>query len=468
MKANTNILTASEPIEAAVIGSLMANPDAITALVDLEPQHFTVLRALAELLWTEINDKGNTSVQMIASLAESRGIASKADVYEIAALAEPDQLIAHAHQVHEHWRRLRQIEVQRKALADLTAGVGVDDVLNEVAGVTEMLANKQDEKQTRTSRYTGYLDELQDVMEGKIPPAPSWPWVNITKRVGVMVTGRLCLVGARPGMGKTTATLQTALHASKQKPTLFISLEMPFKEILNKAIQSKTRMHRERISTGDISKDEFKQIQRATDEIFEHDLFIEDNKNELNQIRSIVRSYAKNQGVKVVIIDYVQLISTSNIRYVNENERITHISKTLKKIAVQEDVYIILISQLSRATETRGGDKRPLLSDLRSSGSLEQDGDIVVFLHRPKYYGITENSEGEPTEGLTEFIVAKHRHIPEGVGVSMLYHRASTDTLHSEPTDELPEAPQDNYSPVTPYDPNIKPGPRMNDDDIPF
>lgn len=468
MKANPNILTASEPIEAAVLGSLMVNPDAITALVDLEPQHFTVLRSLAELVWSEINDKGATSVQMIASLAEGRGIASKVDVYEIAGFAEPDQIIVHAHEVHEHWRRLRQIEVQRKALADLTAGVPVDDVLNEAQGLTEMLANKQDEKATRTSSYLRYLDNIADTMAGKIPPAPSWPWADLNRRMGNQIPGRVCVWGARPGMGKTTAMLQAAVHSAAQKPTLVISLEMTFDEILSKVVQSQTGIDRERISNGQLSESAYQTVQKAVEQVFEKDLFIEYGLSELAAIKSTIRRYARQQGVKVVYLDYLQLVSDSSRKFSGSTEEVSHISQKLKQVAISEGIYLVELSQLSRANETRGGDKRPLMSDLRQSGSIEQDADIVGFLHRPEYYGVKENSEGQPTEGVTEFIVAKNRHYGRGVGVSMLYHHASTDTLHSEPTDELPEAPQDNYSPVIAYDPMIKPGPRMNDDDIPF
>ena len=420
MKASPNLLTASGPVETIVLGSLMTSPDTINALTDIEPQHFTVHRPLAELIWSEISAKGAATPGMIASLAESRGIAAKADVYQIAAMAEPEQIVTHADAVVEHWRRLRQIEVTRKALADLTAGVSVDEVLNEAQGVTEMLSQKQDEKETRTGAYMAYLNEIADKMHGRVKPAPNWPWPDVTKRLGNMVPGRVLVLAARTSMGKTTTTVQIAEYASRQVPTLFISLEMPFAEILSKIVQSNTGIPREQITNGQISEGAFAEVYQSVERIFEKDLFIEYGQSNLNRIVSLIRRYARAQGVKVVVLDYLQLVSVSDRRFGSLNEQVEYISGKLKQVALSQGIFLISLSQLSRANETRGGDKRPLLSDLRNSGAIEQDADLIAFIHRPEYYKIMETSEGESTKNLTELIVAKNRHNGQGIGVSLV------------------------------------------------
>ena len=225
----------------------------------------------------------------------------------------------------------------------------------------------------------------------------------------------LVIVAARPGMGKTAFTLTMARNVAVNSniPVAFFSLEMSSVQLITRLISSETGLSSEKLRTGKLEKHEWEQLNVKVKTLEKAPLFIDDTPSlSIFDLRAKARRLASQYGIKMIMIDYLQLMTAGGSQKGgNREQEISMISRNLKALAKELNIPVIALSQLSRAVETRGGSKRPLLSDLRESGAIEQDADIVSFIYRPEYYKIDEwdDEERSPTEGQGEFIVAKHR-----------------------------------------------------------
>ena len=225
----------------------------------------------------------------------------------------------------------------------------------------------------------------------------------------------LVIVAARPGMGKTALTLTMArnIAVNNNIPVAFFSLEMSSVQLITRLISSETGLSSEKLRTGRLEKHEWEQLNVKVKTLEKAPLFIDDTPSlSIFDLRAKARRLASQYGIKMIVVDYLQLMTAGGSQKGgNREQEISTISRNLKALAKELEVPVIALSQLSRAVETRGGSKRPLLSDLRESGAIEQDADIVSFIYRPEYYKIDEwdDEERSPTEGQAEFIVAKHR-----------------------------------------------------------
>lgn len=225
----------------------------------------------------------------------------------------------------------------------------------------------------------------------------------------------LIIVAARPGMGKTALTLTMARNIAVDfnQAVAFFSLEMSSVQLITRLISSETGLSSEKLRTGKLEKHEWEQLNVKVKTLEKAPLFIDDTPSlSIFDLRAKARRLKSQYDIKVIMIDYLQLMTAGGSQKGgNREQEISTISRNLKALAKELNVPVIALSQLSRAVETRGGSKRPLLSDLRESGAIEQDADIVSFIYRPEYYKIDEwdDEERSPTEGQGEFIVAKHR-----------------------------------------------------------
>lgn len=225
----------------------------------------------------------------------------------------------------------------------------------------------------------------------------------------------LIIMAARPGMGKTAMSLSMARNISveKNKAVAFFSLEMSSVQLITRLISSETGISSEKLRTGRLEKHEWEILNDKVTAIENASIFIDDTPAlTIFELRAKARRLSSQHNIDLIIIDYLQLMTLgTNLKNGNREQEISTISRNLKALAKELDIPIIALSQLSRAVETRGGTKRPLLSDLRESGAIEQDADIVTFIYRPEYYKIDEwdDNEASPTEGEAELIIAKHR-----------------------------------------------------------
>ena len=267
----------------------------------------------------------------------------------------------------------------------------------------------------------------------------------------------LIIVAARPGMGKTAITLTMARNMAVDSniPVAFFSLEMSSVQLITRLISSETTLSSEKLRTGKLEKHEWEQLNVKVKALENAPLFIDDTPSlSIFDLRAKARRLASQYGIKMIMIDYLQLMTAGGSQKGgNREQEISMISRNLKALAKELSVPVIALSQLSRAVETRGGSKRPLLSDLRESGAIEQDADIVSFIYRPEYYKIDEwdDDERSPTAGQGEFIVAKHRNGGlENIRLKFVGHLGKFENLDDFDTpfgefhSKMNETPNDN------------------------
>ncbi|NQX84353.1 MAG: replicative DNA helicase [Flavobacteriaceae bacterium] len=245
----------------------------------------------------------------------------------------------------------------------------------------------------------------------------------------------LIIVAARPGMGKTALTLTMArnIAVNQNVGVAFFSLEMASVQLITRLISSETGLSSEKLRTGKLEKHEWEQLNVKVKALEKAPLYIDDTPSlSIFDLRAKARRLKSQHDIQLIIIDYLQLMTGGGSHGGNREQEISMISRNLKALAKELNVPVIALSQLSRAVETRGGSKRPLLSDLRESGAIEQDADIVSFIYRPEYYKIDEwdDEERSPTEGQGEFIVAKHRNGGlENIRLKFIGHLGKFDNL---------------------------------------
>lgn len=223
----------------------------------------------------------------------------------------------------------------------------------------------------------------------------------------------LIIIAARPGMGKTSLAVAMAKNLASEfnKGVAIFSLEMSATQLVRRMISDEARIPGQKLKSGKMDDVDYLNLQTAAEKISDLPIFIDDTPGiTITEMRAKCRRLKLRNDIKLVVVDYIQLMQGSeNGKGGNREQEISQISRGLKMLAKELDVPVIALSQLSRAVETRGGSKRPQLSDLRESGAIEQDADIVTFVYRPEYYNILEDEIGKSTKGIAELIFAKHR-----------------------------------------------------------
>ncbi len=286
----------------------------------------------------------------------------------------------------------------------------------------------------------------------------------------------LVIIAARPGMGKTAFVMSMAKNMAIDfdMPVAIFSLEMSSVQLITRMISSETGISSEKLRKGNLETYEWEALNVKVKNLAKAPIFIDDTPSlSVFDLRAKARRLVSQHGVRVVVIDYLQLMTTGNNKSSgNREQEISTISRNLKALAKELEVPVIALSQLSRAVETRGGSKRPLLSDLRESGAIEQDADIVSFIYRPEYYGLTEwdDEERTPCEGQAEFIVAKHRNGGlDNIKMKFIGRLAKfTDLEEGFATEFQSSMNQDVISPSNFASTNDAFGKMDNDEDVPF
>ena len=233
---------------------------------------------------------------------------------------------------------------------------------------------------------------------------------DLDKKTAGFQKGDLIIIGARPAMGKTTFAQNLAYNIASinQKGVLFFSMEMAANEIVDRMISDVSGIDNWKMRTGNLSDEEFQKIGDALGEMDELPIYIDDTSSmTIVELRNKARRAMHDHDIGIVIVDYLQLIQGSDRYKGNRVQEVTEISRGLKILARELEIPVVALAQLSRSVTGRE-DPRPVLSDLRESGSIEQDADLVMFLHRPDYY--RQNDDNYEETHITELLVAKHRH----------------------------------------------------------
>jgi replicative DNA helicase len=303
-----------------------------------------------------------------------------------------------------------------KAIFDIASQhfrTGFSSITPVVSDVFKQIEELSNRKAPVTGLETGFVD-LDRITAGLHP-------------------ADLIIVAARPGLGKTSLCLNIAQHVAirKHKTVGIFSLEMSKEQLVKRLLCSEARIDAHRISTGFLNKEDWNRLSRASGDLSETGIFIDDSATvTVTELRTKARRLSLEHGLHLLIVDYLQLMSGSSQRYENRTQEISQISRGLKAIAKELEIPVIAVSQLSRAVESRSGEhRRPQLSDLRESGSIEQDADVVMFIYREDMINPTEDNSG-----LAELIIGKQRNGPTG-SVQLAFSKQFTkfDSLYQEP-----------------------------------
>jgi replicative DNA helicase len=256
-------------------------------------------------------------------------------------------------------------------------------------------------------------------------------FVDLDRMTSGLHPSDLIIIAARPGLGKTSLCLNIAEHVAirKQKTVGIFSLEMSKEQLVKRLLCSEARIDAHRINTGYLAKEDWNRLSRASGDLSEAKIFIDDTASiNVPELRTKARRLSLEHGLDLIIVDYLQLMSGSTQRYENRTQEISQISRGLKGIAKELNLPVVAVSQLSRAVEARRGDHRPQLSDLRESGSIEQDADVVLFIYREDMINPTEDNSG-----IAELIIGKQRNGPTG-SIQLAFSKQFTkfDSLYQE------------------------------------
>jgi replicative DNA helicase len=258
-------------------------------------------------------------------------------------------------------------------------------------------------------------------------------WDNIDASIGGIRPGEFIVFGGRPGMGKTVVLIDLIRRIALHEPVLLISLELTAVQISNRIISSVLVYDLPIKGPEDLRRIDKEKINFITDYLEVMQLSIcETTFDSMFALRCYCEKMVREKGIRVIAIDYLQMLSSNRYRHNRELE-VSYISRTLKKIAKDLNICMIVTSQLSRSVETRGGDKRPQLSDLRESGAIEQDADKVIFVYRPDYYGITTDEDGNTTKGQLELLMVKNR----TGAIDRFYFHLTFPSLKLEPMKDI-------------------------------
>ena len=323
----------------------------------------------------------------------------------------------HARIIAEKFIKRSLINISRKISNDaFDDSVDIFDLLNDAEAnlftVTEGTLRKSYDKMS--SLIKGALENIEILRnkEDGLSGVPSG-FTNVDRVTSGWQKSDLVIVAARPGMGKTAFALTMArnIAINHNTPIGFFSLEMSSEQLVNRLIASEAELGASKLRKGDLADHEMVQLHEKIKHLSEAPIFIDDTPGlSIFELRAKARRLVKNHAVGIIMIDYLQLM-TAGGNTGNREQEISTISRSLKGIAKELKIPVIALSQVNRGVESRTGvgSKRPMLSDLRESGAIEQDADIVTFIYRPEYYKIYEWDNGDDSRGQGELIIAKHR-----------------------------------------------------------
>lgn len=406
--------------EEAVLGALILEKNAVTRVIDmLQPEmfynteHKEIYSAIQSLFF---DNKPIDQLTVINKLKETNNLDRVGGAYNISRLTNK---ISSSANIEYHARILIQKHIKRELIrvGSEIISDAYDDSQDDLS-----LLDKAGEKIFKISslnfrnEYKGMEELAQEAIlsiekmqssDSGLRGVPSG-FRELDGFTSGWQKSDLIVLAARPGMGKTSFAIQLARNASdKGFPAAIFSLEMSDRQLMNRLIVSESEIYSDKIKTGNLNEFDWDKINRGIASLIDKDIFIDDTPSlSVFELRAKARRLKEQKGIELIVIDYIQLMTVGNHTGNRETE-ISTISRSLKSIAKELDIPIIVLSQLNRSVETRG-DKHPLLSDLRESGAIEQDADVVLFLYRPEYYGI-ETLSGESLNGLAEVIIAKHR-----------------------------------------------------------
>ncbi len=411
-------------LEEVVLGAMMLEQNALTNVIDiLKPEvfykeaHQKIFSAIHYLF----SESQPVDILTVTQELQKRGELDLAGgSYYISQLtnrvASAANVEYHARIILEKFLQRELIRISSEIIKDsYEDSMDVFDILDkaekELFAVSETNLRRNYDDMTSLVKQAIEQIESARLQDSHVSGIPSG-FTALDRVTAGWQKSDLIILAARPGMGKSSLVLSMARNITVdfKKPVAIFSLEMTGVQLVTRLISGETQLRSDSLRRGDLKDYEWEQLNARINTLAGAPLYIDDTPAlSIFELRAKCRRLKASHDVQLIIVDYLQLMSLGYDNRGNREQEISNISRSMKSLAKELNVPVIAISQLSRAVETRGGSKRPILSDLRESGAIEQDADMVLFIYRPEYYKIMEDEEGNSTEGLAELIIAKHR-----------------------------------------------------------
>lgn len=472
-------------LEAAVLGALMLDKDALAIVMDVVraesfyvEAHQLIYRAILRLFERSHPIDLLTVTEELKKSGDLEGIGG--GYY----LVELTNRVGSSANIEYHARIVAQKHIQRELIKVSTNIIRdayedttdvftlLDDAEQGLFAVTQNNLSRQYESMGElTSKTLKMLEELKDKEDG-LTGVPTG-FTDLDRLTSGWQPSDLIIIAARPGMGKTSFVLALARNAAMDfnKGVAVFSLEMASTQLVQRLISLEAEISGMKMRSGKLEEYEWQQLHTTIERMSEVPIFIDDTPGiNVFELRAKCRRLKMQHDIQMIIIDYLQLMTGGGgNKNTNREQEISAISRALKGLAKELNVPVIALSQLSRAVETRGGSKRPMLSDLRESGAIEQDADIVTFIYRPEYYQILEDESGESLKGIAEIIIAKHRNgALDTVKLRFIDHFAKFTNRDDPNFDVFPTSSDPFQSPIEPSNVITRPSKMNDEEDIPF
>jgi len=464
-------------LEEVVLGALMIESDAYSLVSDIlkpesfyEHRHQLIYRAITTLA---LQQKPVDILTVTEQLRSTGDLEEAGGPFYITQLSGKVASSAH---IEYHARIIAQKHLARE-LITYTSTIqtkafdetqDVDDLMQEAEGKLFEISQQNMKKD-----YTQIDPVIQDAYEMLQKAAARTDGLSglesgfrgLDKMTSGWQNSDLIIIAARPAMGKTAFVLSMAknIAVTNRVPVAMFSLEMSNVQLVNRLIVNVCEIPGEKIKSGQLAPYEWGQLDYRLKDLMGAPLYVDDTPSlSVFELRTKARRLVREHGVKIIIIDYLQLMNASGMSYGSRQEEVSTISRSLKGLAKELNIPIIALSQLNRGVEQRDGNegKRPQLSDLRESGAIEQDADMVCFIHRPEYYKIYQDDKGRDLRGMAEIIIAKHRN--GAVGDVLLRFRGEFARFQNPDDDSLIPMPGEEQmlgSRMNDQGPNMPPPP---------
>ena len=413
-------------VEKVVLGALMIDKDAYAVVCEmLYPESFYEPRN--QMIYSAIRDL-SMAERPVDVLTVTDQLAKNGKLEEVGGpvyISELGSRVASSANIEYHARIIAQKFVARQLISYASVietkafdgTTDIDDLMQEAEGALFELSQRNMKKE-----YTQIDPVIKNAVEVIQKAAANKDGLTGVPtgyhKLDDITSGwqpsDLVIIAGRPAMGKTSFALSMAknIAADYKVPMAFFSLEMSNVQLVNRLISNCCEIQGSKILNGQLQPDEWDRLDKRMNGLIGAPLYVDDTPGlSVFELRTKARRLVREHGVKIIMIDYLQLMNANGMRFSSRQEEVSTISRSLKGLAKELDVPILALSQLNRGVESREGleGKRPQLSDLRESGAIEQDADMVLFVHRPEYYHIYQDDNGRDLHGMAQIIIAKHR-----------------------------------------------------------
>ena len=414
--------------ETAVLGSMMIDNDCIGKVIEILNSDFFYRTVHKKIFTASINlFEKNEPVDLITLSDELKRQKTLEDIGGTYYLTELAETVASSANIEYHARIVLEKYLLRKLIEE-SAGIAKDCYESEedvyhIIDHAEQKIFRLSEKQLRKSfqHIKPIMHEAFDFIEkfherkGSVTGAETG-FTKLDELTSGFQPSELIIIAGRPSMGKTALSLNIARNIAVDSRTSvgFFSLEMSERQLALRLLCAEARVDAHSLRTGHLAEDELQKLSTCAGKLTEAPIYIDDTPGMgILELRAKARRLKKEKDVGIIIVDYLQLMQgPRNVE--SRQQEISMISRSMKNLAKELDVPVLALSQLSRAVETRGGDRRPMLSDLRESGAIEQDADVVLFIYRQEFYRTEEEVKMKQLEGKAEVIIGKQRNGPVG------------------------------------------------------